>query len=754
MVTDVAPALTQSVYRTAALASDDTLRATARLALCHDFSEAEIDALVAAFDLNRVRAQMAALGVCEADAGDALVARLYFSRRCSIVSPNSYFDEAWYIEHYDDVRAAIRGAGLVSGFVHFVKDGMRDGRWPNQVLFAAASACAVPGVPKEHVDGELYAARNPAARGFLAAFPSLTPLVHYNSYGRFLGCTPDALPPAGAHAPQPESLALRATEAEFDPVYYAKHYLSDPALAAFRDDPFTHYVKCGMRLGHSPNAWFQEDWYRAFYKEVSDAIAEGWLPSGFYHYVISGRVEGRLPRYNLAAALEARIPGLTDPSLLTRARSLRTRIAGLPALPKCLPRDESARIIWLLLPMLNPDIVYGGYRAALELVCALKRDGYNVTIVTTEEPPNKAYFLWGETSPRIRAAFADLPVVGLGDFTAGTIGSTDLFIAYAVWDLRACAQLAATTVNKTPILLAQEYEPIFHDNGAQRVLCESCYRIPHFPIINSRFLLAYLEKQRLGLFAMTPSAAPGRDYAVFEHKINLLPTQTEKSMATRKERVLAVYARPEAHAGRNLFEMVLIALQDLCAAGTFSPEWSFIGVGALSKIAPVPLGGGHELVLRQKLPEDEYRQMMGAMDIGISMMYAPHPSVMPFEFATTGALVVTNTYDNRTDAQLRGICSNIVPCELTIDSLIAAIEEAVRRVPDYAARAHNAYRPKVESWDHIFAPSFIDGIVEAVAAPRTARAAVVVDFPPSRTATPPTLQPRKKSRRTAAGQRP
>ncbi len=728
--------------------TSEAVRAVAQLALSHNLLPNEIDAVAAAFDVGRVRTQMAALGVCEPDASDVSVAKLYFSGRCSIVSPNDYFDEAWYIAHYADVRDAVRSGGLVSGFVHFIKDGLQDGRWPNQALCAAAFHCGTPGAMRTDIDAAAYTAANPAAAVFLAAFPSLTALEHYNRYGRFLGCAPEPVPLAAG----PQSLALRAAEAEFDPVFYADRYLGAPDCAAYRNDPFTHYVKEGMRLGYSPNAWFQEDWYRAFYKEVRDAIAEGWLPSGFYHYVISGRGEGRLPRYELTAALDVRIPGLTAPSLLNRAAILRERVRGLPALPKAAPHGAAGRRIWLLVPMLNPDVVYGGYRAALELVCALRRDGHDVAVVTTEEPPNKAYFLWGEASPRIRTAFEDIPVFGMADVSGLTIGSADLFMAYAVWDLRVCAQLAALTDHPKPLLLLQEYEPVFHDNGAQRALCEACYRIPHYPVINSRFLLAYLERHGIGIFRHAMPPQPGRDYLVFEHKVNRLPAQSEAAMAARQDRVLAVYARPEAHAGRNLFEMVLIALQDLCAQGLFGPEWSFVGVGALSRIPPVPLGGGHELVLKQKLPEDQYRRMMGSMDIGISLMYAPHPSVVPFEFATTGALVVTNVYENRSAAQLTGICGNIVPCELTIEGLCAAIREAHARTGDAASRAANAYRPETASWDQIFAPGVIAGLLEANTAP-AARHAVVVDFPPVRRGAAPApakTPPRRKARRRAA----
>lgn len=713
----------------------DILRAIARLTLCTEFSEAEIDALVRAFSLERVRPQMIALGVCEPDASDALIAKLYFSRRCSIVSPNHFFDEAWYLEQYEDVRDAVRSGGLISGFVHFIKDGLRTGRWPNSILHAAAIAHGAPAPPREQIDADFYLARNPVIKPFLAAFPSLTPLEHYNAYGRFLGF------PAGAAmvaepVPAQRSLALQATEAEFDPEYYAERYLRLDEDAQFRADPFEHYVKRGMRLGHSPNAWFQEDWYRAFYAEVRDAIGEGWLPSGFYHYVMSGRIEGRLPRYDLTAALEARLPGLTDPSLLKRAEALRRRLAGMDVLPECEASSPRTRTIWFFLPMLNPDVVYGGYRAALEFICALRRDGYNVAIVTTEEVPNKPYFLWGEPSTRVRQAFADVNVLSMEAFSSGTIGDHDLFIAYAVWDLHACAQLSERTLSKKPMLLLQEYEPIFHANGAQRTLCEGCYDIPHYPIINSGFLLKYLKQHGLSVFGQDGAARLGRDYAVFEHKVNLLPVQTAATMSSRQRRILAVYARPEAHAARNLLELVIIALQALCTAGAFGAEWSFIGVGALSRVPPVQLGGGHELVLRQKLPEEEYRQMMAGMDIGISLMSAPHPSVMPFEFATTGALVITNTYENRSESELRQICANIIPCRQTVSSLGEALREALARVADVGARERNALRPVSVSWNEIFSEAFLENIIDSVSGDGARREAVVVDIPVQRMVRP------------------
>ena len=687
----------------------EIVRTIASLALYHTFNDVEIAGLLRSFSVSRLRTQMAGLGLCENDADDREVAKLYFSGRCRMISPNAYFDEAWYVGQYPDVAKALKTDGLISGFVHFVQIGIRKGYWPNEMLFTNAQAFPVPGVPKSIIDEADYLLRYPPAASFLRAFPVLTPTEHYNLCGRFLGYTLDTPQAASGNA-----LSLKVAESEFDPVFYAARYLSAPADERYRANPFQHYIAFGMKAAYSPNSWFQEDWYRAFYKEVRDAIECGWLPSGFYHYILTGRIEGRLPRYDLASALEIKMPGVTNPTLIDRAEMLTQRLAGLKVLPKRATTRRMPQTIWVFLPTLNPDIMYGGYRAAIALICALHRDGKEVALVCVDEEPNPQYFLWSEKSSSVREIFAKLRILNLEQLSTAIIGRSDIFIAYSVWDLVICNQLAGLTDFAMPVLLAQEYEPIFYDNGAQRALCASCYDIPHYPIINSAFLESYMLNNRIGVFGRLPNCMVDRDYAVFEHKINALPVQDAAAMRARSHRVVAVYARPESHAARNLFEIVVIALQTLCKRGAFGPEWRFIGLGCLTKLPPLALGGGHELRLTQKMSEDDYAAIMSELDIGISLMYAPHPSVVPFEFATTGALVVTNTYENRSEQALTKICANIVPCEVSVAGVMNAIERAMSLVNGFDRRERQTLRPHSVSWDAIFSPDFIDSFLSAM----------------------------------------
>ena len=91
-------------------------------------------------------------------------------------------------------------------------------------------------------------------------------------------------------------------------------------------------------------------------------------------------------------------------------------------------------------------------------------------------------------------------------------------------------------------------------------------------------------------------------------------------------------------------------------------------------------------------------------------MYAPHPGLVALEFATTGALAITNVYENRSAADLRSLSANLVPCEPTLRDLQRAIEESLRRVGDYEERERNAYVPPPQGWDEIFSREFVERV--------------------------------------------
>lgn len=628
---------------------------------------------------------------------DDALATLYMTRPgAAALSPNPYFDEQWYLHDNPDIAAAIGPGGWPSGFVHYVNAGLFQGRWPNPVLQAMAIPPARANPAADELDTARYISANPDAATFLRHFPILPPLLHYNLFGRFTG--------AGLPQPEPCKTTGKANyfeliAAEFDPSFYVETYFKGQGKSALNEDPLTHYLVHGVQQAYSPNASFDEQWYRSFYPEIRMAIARGEVMSGFYHYIVAGRDEGRLPKFNRKLALEARMPGVTKPVLLHRIPDIRKRLAPRQVKVKA----DAPAMIWFLIPTMNPDITFGGYRSAFELINAAREAGYEVGIFCMEDAEaDKEYFLWRETSPVLRELVRNIQIINQANARDITIGPDDTVVVYSILDLYVAEQMRKAAPRLHLVLLAQEYEPIFHDNCAIRAIAEEAYQIPHYPLINSQFLCDYLKAHRVGVFGKPTAQHEGKDYTVFEHRITKLPAQNAASMRARDKKYLVAYARPESHAARNMFEILVLALELVCAEGLFGPEWQFIGLGTLTDMEPVPIYKEHKLILHPKMTEEEYQTYISSMDIGVSLMFAPHPSVVPFEFATTGAIVVTNTYENRSADSLRKISKNIIAGSPSIEGIAAALRLAAARVNDTAEREKHIYQPNTAKWREIF----------------------------------------------------
>jgi len=659
----------------------------------------------ACVDAGLFRSRLASLGYDHDTLGEDSFEALYLDDgRLSALSPNSHFDEAWYLQQYGDVNAAVASGHVKSGFLHFIQHGLFEGRWPSPQLHGSIVPLVHTPPTTDFVDDVTYMYRYPVAKDFVESFPIIDVLHFHNFYGRYMGFVPEA----GDPTTQRSRAHLRILAREFDEEWYARTYMGSGLTEDH--DPLTHYLVEGMVSGKSPNSWFDEEFYRAFYPEIMHAIDRGDIPSGFYHYVLAGRAEKRLPIYERKAVLEARLPGVTQAGLQERMTSIRARMSHR----RIVVDENKPRGIFMLLPTINPDITFGGYRSALELIRRLSEEGWVVAVVCTEDAnASVEYFIWKEKKSIFRKVFSEINFIPFLEQDPLVVGSNDVVIAYSLWDLYFADNIRKLAPNTHVVLLSQEFEPIFHDNNAARALLEEAYNIPHYPVINSNFLKSFFASHRIGVFGGAKKPRAQRDYTVFEHRINQLKRQSVEDIRNRDTRVLVAYTRPEGHAARNLFEILILALQKVCEEGIFSAEWTFVGLGTLTDMPPVPLGGGHHLTLHAKMSEEEYTRYISSMDIGLSLMYAPHPSVMPFEFATTGALVVTNTFENRSASELAAISGNIIAGPPTVEGTAQCLREAVSRVENAEERIANIFNPAFASWNDIFSSDVLAEICKS-----------------------------------------
>ncbi|GAB6968610.1 hypothetical protein JCM25156A_26480 [Komagataeibacter kakiaceti JCM 25156] len=90
-------------------------------------------------------------------------------------------------------------------------------------------------------------------------------------------------------AVSPSNAETAAGWTAFDPAWYRAHYapvldLMDIPAGQLHD----FYASHGVALRHSPNPFFDEDWYLATYPDVARHVAQGTWRSGFEHYLTTG----------------------------------------------------------------------------------------------------------------------------------------------------------------------------------------------------------------------------------------------------------------------------------------------------------------------------------------------------------------------------------------------------------------------------------------------------------------------------------
>jgi hypothetical protein len=490
-----------------------------------------------------------------------------------------------------------------------------------------------------------------------------------------------------------------ALRRELDPVWYRGKYLTHD----YSKEPLEHYLSQGIRLGYSPNRWFDERFYLAFYPDVAKVCNEGKILCGFQHYLENGRREKRLTRHELQKCLEARMPGVTRPLLLDKVDDLARRLRPIPAVKVA----RASSTVWVLLPTLNPDITFGGYRCAIELIKTLVGRGYPVAIICCSEQSNIEYFQHCMGANSFGSTVENVNLLNRFDLSGPVeVGINDRFIAYSCWEAHLAHGLASLTNEPRFALLAQEYEPAFHEHGSEHAILNAAYDLPHLPIFNSDSLRYFFEQAKLGIFGKQQSKGCS-EYIVIEHTHARVKAPTREGLARNgRSRRLVMYTRPEPHAARNLFPLGILGLSRAIERGVLVGSWEMLGIGALSAGHRVQLPRGYELFLKPKMPIEEYALFIAGTDLGISLMYAWHPGLVSFELAEAGARVVTNTFSIRSSEYLRGISENLVPCDPTIEGIAEGIERAVSGLDDTESRLRGANIPGPRSWDEVFDDKF------------------------------------------------
>jgi hypothetical protein len=186
-----------------------------------------------------------------------------------------------------------------------------------------------------------------------------------------------------------------------------------------------------------------------------------------------------------------------------------------------------------------------------------------------------------------------------------------------------------------------------------------------------------------------------------------------EELEARSTRRLLFYARPEPHAARNMFELGVLALSRLAQDGLLY-GWEVTGIGSVEPGRVIPLGGGSSIGLRPRSEQDDYGRLLREHDVGLALMYTPHPSLVPIEMAAAGLLTVTNTFENKTEGALASISSNLIAVDPSPDGIVAGLRASLDAVDDFGRRAAGSGVHWSRSWEESFPVELLNKVADAL----------------------------------------
>lgn len=355
---------------------------------------------------------------------------------------------------------------------------------------------------------------------------------------------------------------------------------------------------------------------------------------------------------------------------------LSDRFTALTALPSFqLPPTEQRRVT-IVTDSINEGSMFGGVGTALILGTLLaNRLEANLRIVSRTEPAQAANLdhllrVYGLTLEH-ESEFVFLPSHAIKQ--AIDFSESDIFVTTSWWTT------AATLGSVAPHLiwyLLQEDERMFYPFGDDRVECESVLKRSDIRyLINTRLLYEHLNDNGLGHLKNKGTW--------FEPAFPASVYYPRNRDSTGKRRFV-FYARPNNL--RNLFYLGLKVINAAIAQGVLDPEeWDILLIG--KDIPDLEFSGGTIPQRLQNLNWADYSELVGTVDVGMSLMSTPHPSYPPLDLAASGAVVVTNTFGNKQD--LSGYCANLICASADTESLLQALIKAIALARDQDLRKRN-----------------------------------------------------------------
>lgn len=406
-------------------------------------------------------------------------------------------------------------------------------------------------------------------------------------------------------------------------------------------------------------------------------------------------------------------PDLALPPGVETPDSPRTRaIAGKIAPLQWAPSPDAPTRVNLLVPTIDLAHFFGGYIGKFNLALRLARRGTRVRVVTVDPVPPLPQ-RWRETIAGysgLTGVFDAVEVAFGREARALEVSPRDRFIATTWWTAHIAAAALEHVEADRFLYLIQEYEPFTFEMGTYAALAAESYAFPHTALFSSELLREYFRRHAIGVFADGERTGDARSLS-FQNAITPVPPPTVAELAARERRRLLFYARPEPHAARNMFELGVLALQQAARGGAFYAGWELHGIGSIDGSARIlTLAPGVRLELLPRAGQRDYARILRDHDLGLALMYTPHPSLVPIEMASAGMLTVTNSFENKTPSAMGEISPNLIAPAPTIAAVAQALQAAAAGIDDHERRVAGSAVSWSRDWDETFGEELMDRV--------------------------------------------
>lgn len=246
----------------------------------------------------------------------------------------------------------------------------------------------------------------------------------------------------------------------------------------------------------------------------------------------------------------------------------------------------------------------------------------------------------------------------------------ELFVA-SCW--RAVASLIGTVPDESILYLLQQDERLRYARGDEYLRCAAVMARPGIrQVVSTQLLYDHLAQAGLAhIIDRGTWFEPAFPEAVFHPRER--PGKMRLLFCAQADNPTDLL-----YLGLELIERALEqrtidpAMWELLLLGEGMPDVDFGDIGC------VHLGN---------LPDQQYGELLGTVDVGIYLSASPHPGYPMLALAASGAVVVTNERDEHHG--LRHYCENIIAAPADLPSLAAALIEAVALAARKTLRSKN-----------------------------------------------------------------